>query len=82
MRIRLAGLLLIGLSTLSFGALHHLVRIAPGGEFFWLKALLGLACVGTEMVGLPLLALGAGLFARVNVPARSWYPWTGKADES
>jgi hypothetical protein len=79
MKIRLIGLLLIGLSTLSFGALSHLVHDAPGDQLFWLKALLGLACVGTEMVGLPLLALGAGLFARVDVPARSWYPWTGDA---
>ena len=82
MKIRLIGLLLIGLSTLSFGGLHHLVETAPGDQLFWLKALLGVACVGAEMVGLPLLALGAGLFARVNVPARSWYPWTSDAPDS
>lgn len=78
MKIRLLGLLLIGLSTLSFGALSHLVHATPGEQLFWLKALLGVACVGTEMVGLPLLALGAGLFARVGVPARSWYPAAGR----
>ena len=77
MKIRLAGLLLLAFSTLSFGMLRDLAQAAPAGQISWLEALLALVCVGTEMVGLPLLALGAGLFAPAKIPARSWQPCTG-----
>jgi hypothetical protein len=72
-KIRLAGLGLLILSALFFGALSHLVHADPGLRLYGLEAVLGLACVGAEMLGLPLLVLGAGLFTPVRAPARPWY---------
>lgn len=77
MRIRLFGLLLLGISAAAFYALTHLVALPAADRSSVLEFATGIICVATEMLGLPMLALGAGLLAPTDIPPRSWYPVRG-----
>ena len=68
MRSRLLGLVLLGIAAAGFVVvLRHAMAEQPVESTSW-ELLLALVCIPAAAVGMPLLLLGAALFARTSAP--------------
>jgi hypothetical protein len=72
MKIRLAGLVLLGICAFAAWRLHHLVAAPPRHDATALELLLGAAAFLCGSVGAAMTALGRGLSASVPAPPRPW----------
>jgi hypothetical protein len=72
MKIRLIGLLLLGLCAFAAWRLHQLVILPPRHQATALELLFGAVAFLSASVGAAMTALGPGLFAPVPTPPRPW----------
>lgn len=73
MKIRLLGILLLGISLTAFWWLTHLVALPAAERSTALQLAVAFVAVPAWLLGLPMLALGDGLIEPTEVPIRSWY---------
>lgn len=72
MKIRIPGLLLLGICALAAWRLHQLVVAPPRHGPTGFEFLLGALAFLSASAGAALTALGRGLFAPVPTPPRPW----------
>jgi hypothetical protein len=70
MKIRLVGLVLLAVSATALSILADVAALPEAERSLLLEAALGAGGLLAEMLGLPMLLLGARLFAPVPAPRR------------
>ena len=75
MKVRMLGLVLLGLAAAGFFVVFRHGAPAQPAESTWWELLLALICVPAAVVGAPLLAFGTALFPRTAAPHRRKSFW-------